>query len=228
MSTGSHHQQTYWIPIPGAQGLMQLGWSYLLDEQRWTPARGPVPDSTLEGSHARGLWSFLCIRCHATAGRIARPDAPANIAAEVAELGIACEACHGPGAAHVARTAIRCAATGCTGAGATARDGPIRQTRAKLPHDRSAMVCGRCHSVAELKSQPEWWKTWRRLHARRRPLPRPATCWRGRSARATTRGRSGPDGTYKPVGREFSGLLVSRCYTQGELSCVSCHSMARE
>ena len=56
-----------------------------------------------------GHWNSVCIACHATHGkpRFDTPFGSEPVAAQavdtttVAELGIACEACHGPGEAHV-------------------------------------------------------------------------------------------------------------------------------
>src|SRR5690606_39548391 len=76
----------------------------------------------------------------------------------IAELGIACEACHGPGGAHVARM-----------------QGPLARYAAHLgmsddlgvvdprdlPPERSAHVCGQCHSVFTFRD-PEDVSRWRR------------------------------------------------------------------
>ena len=39
------------------------------------------------------------------------------------------------------------------------------------------------------------------------------------------RGRFWPDGTARIGGREYNGFLKSACYLEGDLSCLSCHSM---
>ena len=56
----------------------------------------------------------------------------------VAEFGIACEACHGPGAEHIAFHK------------SMARDQEVDPivNPAKLTHERSTEVCGQCHLVS--------------------------------------------------------------------------------
>ena len=45
-------------------------------------------------------WNDNCVFCHNVAPNPGRDDATGAFRTEVAEMGIACEACHGPGAAH--------------------------------------------------------------------------------------------------------------------------------
>ena len=65
----------------------------------------------------------LCLGCHSTGYSVSRR--------RFAEPGVACEACHGPGAGH---------------AGSKGAKGGIVNPAA-LPRDRANMVCGQCHSL---------------------------------------------------------------------------------
>jgi len=38
-------------------------------------------------------------------------------------------------------------------------------------------------------------------------------------------GRFWRDGTMRVAGREYNGLIESKCYTHGEMTCLSCHSL---
>ena len=48
-------------------------------------------------------WNDNCVFCHNVAPNPARDPGSGRFDTSVAELGVACEACHGPGAEHVAR-----------------------------------------------------------------------------------------------------------------------------
>ena len=73
-----------------------------VEAKRWIDWKEttPIPD----GAHdLKQIWNVNCFNCHAT--NIDRGYVPAGDAYQTSwtELGIGCEACHGPGQAHVAR-----------------------------------------------------------------------------------------------------------------------------
>ncbi len=107
MTTGSHHYLAFWLEGGAQRELRQLPFVYLLAEQKWAP-RSQVflqPPNSLP--HV-ARWNANCIQCHAVAGQPRESESfdPAtqtvsvHYETEVAELGIACEACHGPGERH--------------------------------------------------------------------------------------------------------------------------------
>jgi hypothetical protein len=185
-----------------------------------------------------GLWNQRCQACHATESR-PRLDGehPDTL---VGEFGIACEACHGPGGAHVAQNQnpLRRYQHHASGA-----DDTIVQPR-KLPAARSAQVCGQCHSVSVLRhEQVDRWSregmpyrpgqdldaTVRVIGREDRGVP---------EVRAQLRRDPGlldnsfwPDGQVRVSGREYNGLLLSPCYRRGtgdrQLDCSSCHQLHR-
>ena len=228
MTTGSHHMQVYWVPTADRRQLLAFPFTWLVPEGRWVPN-----ESTLlrppEGD-AVYTWDEVCIQCHAVAGA---PRAAGGRPA-AAELGIACEACHGPGAAHVAarrdplgRAALR---------GAEGGD-PTIVNPARLDHRRASEVCGLCHSAAIFADEARW----RREGVSFRPggaLEPEHTLVRHPLKAAVPEldailaedpgfieGRLWPDGSVKVAGRELSGLVESGCYQRGELSCLSCHQL---
>ena len=94
LTTGSHHIIGYWTEDERGE-LRMLPEVYARDEGR----RIPRHDAFLQPPDAPdhdARWRTNCIVCHTTAGR---PDEDGR-ASHVAELGIACEACHGPGREH--------------------------------------------------------------------------------------------------------------------------------
>ncbi|MGE0787585.1 MAG: cytochrome c3 family protein [Sandaracinaceae bacterium] len=236
MTTGSHHMQAYWIE--GRDGkLEQVPFVYLIEQDRWLANS----DSFLEPAHAdddpleRYTWSDSCITCHSTGGpfdasALSRDATPEN---SVTELGIACEACHGPGQAHVEanRDPLRRYLSHAKETG-----DPTIVNPARLPHDRSAAVCGRCHSV-----HPDG--EGERVHGFRpgdrldaflsidamfemtdHAAASSDVEWLAGDDRDTV-GSFWLDGSCRVAGREHTQMIRSGCYLRGEMDCTSCHSM---
>src|SRR6185436_20456012 len=97
LTTGSHVAQTYWVAV--ANELWQVPWVYHIEEQRWIPDDNSflLPPDTDYLYHE---WNTNCVKCHTSAPIPGQTDQVIE-RTQVAELGIACEACHGPGEAHV-------------------------------------------------------------------------------------------------------------------------------
>src|SRR5206468_1212835 len=98
--TGSHHMQAYWVA--GDLGNMQFSFpfTYLFEDRRWVPRNDVfLFDPSVRFSHQ--VWNTGCINCHATAGQPRQDSQTKVMRSRVAELGIACEACHGPAEEHV-------------------------------------------------------------------------------------------------------------------------------
>src|SRR2546430_17512301 len=101
MMTGSHHMQAFWLPGDRGNAQVEFPFTYLFDDRRWVSRR----DVFLVGrEYAKdpSMWNRICIECHVTAGQ-PRFDPSSDVpTSAVAELGIACEACHGPAGADAA------------------------------------------------------------------------------------------------------------------------------
>src|SRR5262249_3186741 len=151
---------------------------------------------------------------------------------QVTELGIACEACHGPGEKHVAaQRKIQREKGSPSGVPAD-----IIQP-ARLGHVRSSQVCGFCHSMKWFDESEGWKQDGFRYPPgeeleRTTPILRPSRLGQqpwlaGVLARHPDilEDFFWPDGAIRVAGREFNGLIESACYQKGELACVSCHSM---
>lgn len=233
--TGSHHLQLYWYPSGIPRVLGQLPAFYHLGERQWIPASSSVlaPHPSNPES-ATGQWNSNCLRCHATIGR-PRPvknGEQTELDTLFAELGVSCEACHGPGERHVEfRKQSRDAAAGID-------NDPIVNP-ARLDHRRASQVCGFCHSF-NTQLTPDL----RRKENQDGPLFRP-----GDDMSQTLRlirldaenhrelkladgkpdeffpARFWTDGMVRTGGHEFNGLSESVCYQKGTMSCQSCHDM---
>jgi hypothetical protein len=148
----------------------------------------------------------------------------------VAEFGIACEACHGPGEAHVRanRNPLRRYQLHVTGG-----DDPDVVNPSTLSKERAAEVCGRCHGYggpAPANRPDFFWSGYKfklgEELAQSRSILRRADF--GPDTPATWKGMFWEDGMVRGSGREFGGLLESPCFQRGELSCLSCHTMHRD
>ena len=235
MTTGSHHYQTYWVPSERVPGLLQtLPLVYLIADRRWIPR----DEAFLRGPDDRQRliiqWNHQCIRCHSTGGNPGLDEGTGLLKTRVGELGIACEACHGPGEKHVAE---RLAMKQDAAAIPAPRCDPVNP--AKLDHRRSSEVCGQCHGAYILR--PEHSMDFARSGPAYRPGdslfktryevkhprvdPRPERVADYRRNPAFFREQWWDDGTILAGGREFNGLAASKCFTRGTLSCSTCHTM---
>ncbi len=221
-TTGSHHQQLYWLASGHSRALLLLPHGYRIDEGRWRPVDAIFlsPPRGVQ-STVLGRWNSSCSKCHATHGQ-PRFRSASEMDTHVAELGIACESCHGPGAEHVAlnRNPLR----RYRYHESEESDGTIVNP-ADLPGDRASQVCGQCHGVTHLttkEARADW-------------------VWHGFAFRPgddlfATRGAGEPDaeaadrkfwsdGELRVTGREYNALARTPCFRAGEMSCLSCHRM---
>lgn len=248
--TGSHNQQVFWYATNNSRMLGQLPAAYLVGEARWIPRRMAVlhPPSQQPLSET-GHWNSTCIACHSTHGK-PQLDAPLgskpidehSALTTAAEFGIACEACHGPGDAHVNvnRNILRRYRLHLTAASDPTIVQPLR-----LDPKRSSQVCGQCHSVWEFHDEAEE----RAANTRGLPFRPGDNLSSSRFLAQPTVNLDSPtmkmlladdsrfirdafwsDGVVRVSGREYNGLLESPCYRNATtpartLSCFSCHTL---
>lgn len=237
MATGSHHYQTYWVPSPKYDGLMQtLPLVYLRKDERWIPReeafmRGPDDQGRLITQ-----WNHHCIRCHSTGGNPGLDDESGMLKSRVGELGIACESCHGPGEAHVdyyQNPMNRYRDHG------SSENSKFIVNPAKLDHRRSSETCGQCHGVYIMEDafamtyarEGIIYRPGQDLHRTRYYIQHPNNDESSERRQDLEQNpqffseRWWEDGTILAGGREYTAMSVSRCFTHGDMSCLSCHSM---
>lgn len=227
LTTGSHHFQAYWFATGHSRKLGLFPFCYEIADRRWIPmdalplVHPSVRQSTPDGD---GRWNSDCSHCHSVDPR-PRISGPDSMDSEVAEFGIACEACHGPGEKHIrlAGDPLRRYRLHLSEASDDAIVNPAR-----LDQRRSVQVCGQCHSVHSSANRRE---ERRRLHGGGSFRP-------GEDLEKTRRivntahaseeegiTRFWPDGFVRVNGREYNSLLESDCYEHSDLTCLSCHRL---
>ncbi|MCA8964258.1 MAG: hypothetical protein H6838_16195 [Planctomycetes bacterium] len=195
------------------------------------------PDDADWNAHA-AVWNENCIFCHNTAPeprlRSSMRDGPAaaRFDSQVADLGIACESCHGPGAAHAAAMrdpVVRYAQHFAGGPTAGIVDPP------DLDQTRSVSVCGQCHG-ARLPRTSSRLDAWFHTGPTYRPGDDLLEHVTPIQADTPVRGKADPelfalrfwrDGTPRLTAYELQGVLASPCYRGGAMTCLSCHAMHR-
>ena len=217
MTTGSHHQQAYWMSTGWKRQLAMVPFVYIRDADRWFPRRAiflKPPGAPADALH-KGRWNNTCIGCHSTHGDPA--ISALGMETQAAEFGIACEACHGPGENHVR---FHQEGVHVTENNKIPVDDIINPT--SLSHERNAEVCGQCHStfaddLASFVTQGDQYRPGDDL-------------WetRNQANLIKTDSQFWSDGMVRVSGREFNGLLDTPCFQKGEMTCVSCHAMHQE
>ncbi len=240
LAVGSRRYQQYFEREGDAAGgrFKRLPLLWHIEAERWMHLNGVFlePDGDDWDRHA-SVWNENCIFCHNTApqpGKLVQPPPgvadPKLFDSRVAELGIACEACHGPGDGHAARhrNPIRRYAAHFAGGDADDIVDPAR-----LDHERSTALCGQCHGQrlpkplarvnAWLVSGPTF-KPGNLLAEHVTPVARDTPSVDPRNA-DLFRDRFWGDGTARLTAYEFQGTTLSPCFERGKLSCNSCHVM---
>jgi predicted CXXCH cytochrome family protein len=236
-AVGSRRYQQYLAREGDA--LWRLPIAFNVEEKRWFPMTGaflfsddaPAPDDPARPVYGGGVfdrhvtrWNDNCVFCHNVGPNPGRDPETGAFATTVAELGIACEACHGPGREHVARNAdpLRRYALHLG-----SRPDPTIVNPSRLSPARAADVCGRCHGqrladdVGPFLRHGDPFVAGDDLALWSAPLWRDTALAGDREAFAA---RFWGDGTPRLTAYEYQGLLQSRCAVGG-LTCTSCHGM---
>ena len=247
MTTGSHHMQNYWTRRPGADegslgpdtgALLQLPWVWLIDESRWVPNQDSfiAPASGSLGGIA--TWNANCSQCHSVATEPRTSEGYDEFETRSVELGIACEACHGPGERHVSnyQSPVRRYLRYVRDLTGDAPD-PTIVNPEKLEQRRSAEVCGQCHSFGAWRDE-EGYRSQGIPFRPGQELDEHRSVFRYTQFRqdaqlreileadpAALESRFWADGTIRVTGREYNGLLEDVHFTESELTCLTCHSM---
>lgn len=230
MTTGSHNIQFYWVEGVRSGEPIRLPFIWFVEHQRLVPAE----DAYLQrpglwdeyDNHyfnpGRGLWNWACSECHSLAARPGLDPLSGEMKTEVAEFGISCEHCHGPGEAHVQRHSTN---KNNAGAVLSGEPDPTIVHPSRVSSKTATHICGRCHSEYLHPDQDRVLTDGLKFQAGDDLEDWVNVSWFGDGTAEWVGRTYWPDGTQRVSGDEFLGTTASPCYLKGELSCLSCHSM---
>jgi hypothetical protein len=147
---GIDREQSYLTKFPnGELHVLPVEWE--VDEKKWEDDNGlekHYPGDGKYWSDPGSIWQFRCGSCHVTGMKINYDESSNSFSTTWVDLGIGCEACHGPGSNHIK---------------AASEYFEMEQETivnpSKLPWKLRAMVCGQCHnwgsSVADVSPYKE-------------------------------------------------------------------------
>jgi predicted CXXCH cytochrome family protein len=179
----------------------------------WTEIT-PVPDDP--DHDLRQIWNVTCVNCHATNLQKNFNVATNTYATTWTEMGIGCEACHGPGAAHVAVTAEWERNPAAKPADLTPADLRIFAPLSAPPRQVFDM-CGYCHgnknNVFFGFKPGDRYEDYALPFLISQPIP-----------------DNDPQGDFWPDGRPSrfnrpQALTLTGCFRNGEATCTNCHRM---
>lgn len=236
MITGSHHMQTFWVGGADGKAYRTLPFLWLNEQRRWIPRESGFIRHVSAGRMVPE-WNSECIKCHSTAPKPGFDLKTQQVHSAVGELGIACEACHGPAEKHVQANASPLRRYELHWQ-SDRLDSTIVNPKA-LPAQESSQVCGQCHGIyrpldpVDFSANGYRYQPGGDVDEGRHYLRHPASV--KRTGRAVTESADAallkkyfwPDGTVRVTGREYTAMTESGCYLRGNLSCLSCHSMHR-
>lgn len=218
--------QQYLVEFPGGR-LQALPW--LWDSrpaeaggQRWVhlyPDEYIAPGHDLHWTGRRQNWNFMCAECHSTNVVQAYDTRTDTFATTYDEISVGCEACHGPGEAHLSEVAFgeRTARLGLT----VDLDDRGRAYWAMNP---DTGIAERSEPLLAVTKQPE---ACGQCHARRATLDEP---YRHGSPLADTHrvalldeGLYFPDGQIRDEVFVYGSFVQSRMYSAG-VTCTDCHN----
>ncbi len=224
-TVGSRRVQQYLVREGDRYIRLPVAWD--IEGRRWFHLAGGFldPDGMDFNTH-RALWDANCIFCHNVKAQPRYDWERGRFDSHVAELGIACEACHGPGTEHAARNRMPLRRYYLHYSEAPDRS-IVNPTR--LEPLRRIQVCGHCHGqrlpspidrIRQFLSEGDPYTAGEDLSAYTRPLYRESHL---EGVDVTL--RFWKDGTPRLSAYEYQGLLMSRDFQRGGLTCQHCHSM---
>jgi len=105
---GHEPLQQYLVPFPGGRmQALSLAWDTV--ERRWFhlyPDTDIPPDDWLHWTRNAQNWNGMCAECHSTNLQKGYDPATDSYTTTWSDIDVGCEACHGPGSAHVAWAGI--------------------------------------------------------------------------------------------------------------------------
>jgi predicted CXXCH cytochrome family protein len=225
---GVYPLQQYLVELPGGRvQALPIAWDARPRErggQRWFhlyPGERVDHRDELHWTKRQQNWNFMCADCHSTGVRKNYDAAAGTYATTYSEISVGCEACHGPGSAHV-ELAKQAAATGrgMTASGlavsfderrgvAWVIDPATGNAVRSVPRttEKELDVCGQCH--ARRGQFSDGYRPGEPLQDHYR-------------AAVLSAGLYHPDGQQRDEVFDWGSFLSSRMYDRG-VTCGDCH-----
>lgn len=166
------------------------------------PDQDLPPDDGLHWSGPYKTWNARCAECHATGYEKTYDAATRSYASRQAEIGVGCEACHGPGRAHADWAATLGTEQEAPAPEAYGFDQPFATTEATIQQ------CATCHSRREAFEDAS---------------PRPGTPYHDAYNLSLLRpGLYHADGQIRDEVYVYGSFLQSKMYAKG-VGCLNCH-----
>ena len=212
---GARRFQGYLSKLPdGRIYVLPLFWHN--ETKRWVDWKEitPIPDDP--DHDLRQIWNVTCVNCHAT--NLVKNFNPAtrSYATTWTEMGVGCEACHGPGAAHIAVTTDWQKNPATRPAQPTAAQLRIFAASQATPREMFD-ACGYCHGNKNnmfFGFKPgDRYEDYALPFLISQPIP-----------------ENDPQGDFWPDGRPSrfnrpQALTLTGCFQRGQATCTSCHRM---
>ncbi|WP_428266184.1 cytochrome c3 family protein [Haliangium sp.] len=249
-TVGSRRYQQYlsYDEATGTYHRLQMLWH--IDDQRWVHMNGVFLGHDDNGFDSQvAVWNTGCIMCHNTGPvpgvsnwdeitsgiisgeRSMQQGVSFEFESQVAEIGISCGSCHGPGSAHAKRNRnpFRRYLLHLSD-----RRDPTIINPATLDKVHATDLCGQCHGQRLPKSQSmvtAWTETGPSFRAgdaldeHVNVLTQDSKPLYKSHDPEMFKLRFWGDSTPRLTAYELQGIRMSACYQQGELTCTSCHTM---
>jgi len=166
-----------------------------------------APDHPYFWTNFRRTANKECIECHATGVDVRYDRAAHEWTTSMIDAGVACEACHGPGARHTE----------------TKEKGDILRAD-HLPKDLELSICARCHGPRDplypLLDTADQFRPGQRYEDKYQPLVVTDSTERS--------GEFFADGRPNSSSFEYQALIQSRCHLSGGATCLTCHTAPHE
>ncbi len=195
-------QQYLFETEPGRLQSFDVVWD--TEQRRWFhlyPDQDLPPDDGLHWTGPYKNWNARCAECHATGFEKNYDAQTRSYSSKQAEIGVGCEACHGPGSAHIDWTKGQGISADLNAFGFTMSWG-------RGPTEAEIQQCAGCHSRRE-------------AHGDGNPVP--GSPYHDAYNLAVLRpGLYHPDGQILDEVYVYGSFLQSKMYAQG-VGCMNCH-----
>jgi hypothetical protein len=232
---GYQYRQEYLaLETGGVLRRLPLQWSVEAQEffPYWNVQEGSLPtldDLWVQITVLNSAWNLFCARCHTTHLVIHEKNETHTFArAEWTDLGIACEACHGPGSQHVNYFAHNYVNRVAAFVNSKLRGEPVAYVAnaPKLSRGEDLSVCARCHGADIMMSMQDIYRTYEPGYSREGRTNDISQYFQAvplEPGRTTATVEVYSDGTPKGIGMLFRSFIESDHYAQTDMRCYDCH-----